>query len=471
MTTMNIFDKSIIQLRTLIKEKKISSKEVWDYFANRSKKNDEKLDIFTTRLEDYNQNSVNNDLPLAGIPFSMKDTYCTKGIRTTASSKVLENFIPPYNATVYQRLLDAGAVLIGKTNCDAWGHGSSTENSDFKITKNPWNDKYVAGGSSGGSAAAVSTYSTAFDIGEDTGGSIRLPASFCGIIGLKVTYGLVSRYGCIAYASSLDTVGPMGGSVGDVARVLEVIAGNDPQDATSTKQNSYSYVNTLERPINGMKIGVPKEYMGDGIDDEVRSKIDDALKVFRKIGATIKEVSLPLTKYAISAYYLIATSETSSNLARYDGIRYGNDRSYFGDEAKRRMMLGGYTLSAGYYDQYYKKALKMRTLFRKDFSEVFSDVDILIAPTSPTPAFKIGEKVDDPLQMYLSDVLTVSINLAGIPSLSVPIGLSKKDNMPIGMQIIGGHFSEDKILNLARKFEQETNFFDVIKKGRDRYKD
>ena len=320
---MDIFGKSITQLRSLIKDKKVSPKEVWEYFAKRSKVNDEKLDIFITRLENSKQSNDNIDLPLAGIPFSMKDTYCTKGVRTTASSKILENFIPPYNATVYQRLLDAGAILVGKTNCDAWGHGSSTENSDYKITKNPWNTDYIAGGSSGGSAAAVSTYSTLFDIGEDTGGSIRLPASFCGIIGLKVTYGLVSRYGCIAYGSSLDTVGPMGTSIKDIATVLEVIAGKDPYDATSTKKQSYSYIKSLNDSIEGLKIGIPKEYMGEGIDSEVKQKVEESLDIYRKMGATIKEVTLPHTQYAIANYYLIATSETSSNLARYDGIRFG----------------------------------------------------------------------------------------------------------------------------------------------------
>ena len=466
---MDIFGKSITQLRRLIKDKKVSPKEVWEYFAKRSKVNDEKLDIFITRLENSKQSNDNIDLPLAGIPFSMKDTYCTKGVRTTASSKILENFIPPYNATVYQRLLDAGAILVGKTNCDAWGHGSSTENSDYKITKNPWNTDYIAGGSSGGSAAAVSTYSTLFDIGEDTGGSIRLPASFCGIIGLKVTYGLVSRYGCIAYGSSLDTVGPMGTSIKDIATVLEVIAGKDPYDATSTKKQSYSYIKSLNDSIEGLKIGIPKEYMGEGIDSEVKQKVEESLDIYRKMGATIKEVTLPHTQYAIATYYLIATSETSSNLARYDGIRFGNDRSYFKDEAKRRLILGGYTLSAGYYDQYYKKALKLKTEFIKDFNTVFNEVDVIMAPVSPTSAFRIREKINDPLQMYLSDMLTVPINLTGIPSLVVPVGLTKK-GLPVGMQIIGNHFEEAKILNIAYQFEKETNFFDVIKKGREKYR-
>lgn len=465
---MDLFGKSITQLRELIQSKKVSSGEVWEYFAKRSKKNDKELDIFITRLEKTQQKDVDVNLPLAGIPFALKDTYNTKGIRTTAGSKVLDDYIPQFNATVYQRLIRAGATLIGKTNCDAWGHGSSTENSDFKITKNPWNTEYVAGGSSGGSAAAIATNSTVFDIGEDTGGSIRQPAAFCGIIGLKVTYGLVSRYGCVAYASSLDTVGPMGATVKDVATVLEVIAGNDPFDAASTPKKSYSYVPELDKSIEGLKIGVPKEYMGDGVDDDVRRRIEETLDVYRKLGATITEISLPHTKYAISTYYLLATSETSSNLARYDGIRYGNNRAHFGAEAMRRIMLGSYTLSAGYYDQYYKKALKVRTNILEDFANAYKEVDVIAAPVAPTPAFKIGEKVNDPLQMYLSDVHTVSVNVAGIPSLSIPVGLSD-NGLPVGMQLMGNHFEEGKLLNVARKLEQETNFFDVIEKGRKKY--
>ncbi|MDA1317381.1 MAG: Asp-tRNA(Asn)/Glu-tRNA(Gln) amidotransferase subunit GatA [bacterium] len=465
---MNIFGTSITQLRELIKQKKVSPAEVWEYFAKRSKLNDEKLGIFITRLNTPLQKVDNLELPLAGIPFSMKDTYNTKDIRTTAASKVLENYIPQYNATVYQRLINAGAMLVGKTNCDAWGHGSSTENSDYKITKNPWNTEYVAGGSSGGSAAAVATNSTVFDIGEDTGGSIRLPAAFCGIIGLKVTYGLVSRYGCVAYASSLDTVGPMATTVEDVAIVLEVIAGNDTYDGTSTSIKSFEYKKTLNDSIEGLTIGVPKEYMTDGIDADVRSRVEESIDVYRKLGATIKEISLPHTKYAISTYYLLATSETSSNLARYDGIRYGYNRAAFGPEAMRRIMLGSYTLSAGYYDQYYKKALKVRTKIHEDFEQAFKEVDVIAAPVSPTPAFKIGEKASDPLQMYLSDVLTVSINIAGIPSLSIPVGLTS-NNLPVGMQLIGNHFEEAKLLNIAHQFEQETHFFDVIEKGRKKY--
>src|SRR3990167_4520303 len=467
---MDLFGKSLIELQELIKTKKVSSKEVFDYFAKRSKKYNPKLNAFHTLLDKPVTESSATGGSLYGIPFSMKDTYNTKGVQTTASSRVIDDYIPPYNATVYERLVKAGAVILGKSNCDAWGHGSSTENSDFGVTKNPWNNDYVAGGSSGGSAAALSAYLSPFEIGEDTCGSIRLPAAFCGVVGLKVTYGLVSRYGCIAYASSLDTVGPMTTSVHDMAAILEIIAGNDPYDATSTFTKSFSYLNTLDRKVSGLKIGVPKEYFGEGIDPEVERKTKEALGIFEKLGATVKEISLPHTKYAIAAYYLLVTSETSSNLARYDGIRFGNDRNFFAAEAKRRLMLGGYTLSAGYYDQYYKKAQKVRTIFREDFDDAFKDVDLIIAPVSPIPAFKIVEKINNPLQMYLSDIHTVPVNLTGIPSLSVPIGLSK-EGLPIGMQIMGNHFQEDKILNVGYQFEQETNFFDVIKKGREKYKD
>lgn len=467
---MDLFGKSVTELVQLIKDKKVSSKEVFDYFAKRSKKYNKNLNAYITLLDEPITQAGNNSGPLYGIPFSTKDTYNAKGVRTTASSRVIEDYVSPYNATVYERLINAGATILGKTNCDAWGHGSSTENSDFEVTKNPWNEEYVAGGSSGGSAAAISAYLSPFEIGEDTGGSIRLPAGFCGVIGLKVTYGLVSRFGCIAYASSLDTVGPMTSSVTDMAAILEIIAGNDPFDATSTPTKSFSYLKTLDKSVSGLKIGVPKEYFGEGVDPQVEQKTKEALAVFEKMGATVKEISLPHTKYAIATYYLLVTSETSSNLARYDGIRYGNDRSYFAPEAKRRLMLGGYTLSAGYYDQYYKKAQKVRTIFKNDFNEAFKDVDVIIAPVSPTPAFKIGAKADNPLQMYLSDIHTVPVNLAGIPSLSVPIGLSR-EGLPIGMQIMASHFEEDKILNAAYQFEKETNFFDVIKKGQEKYKD
>lgn len=406
--------------------------------------------------------SATSHKPLLGIPFSMKDIYSTKGIKTTAGSKILENYIPPYNATVYQKLIDADAILIGKTNCDAFGHGSSTENSDFGTTKNPWNKEYVAGGSSGGSAAALASDMTIFEVGEDTGGSIRMPSSFCSVTGLKVTYGRVSRFGAIAYASSLDSVGPMGKTVYDNAYLLNIMAGNDPQDATSSPSKVPDYIYGIEKDIKGIKIGIPKEFYQEGLDQEVKENINKALKTLEKKGAEIVDVSIPSTEYGIATYYIIAPSETSSNLARYDGIRFGLERTNFGDEAKRRIMLGTYALSAGYYDAYYKKAMQVRTLIRKDFNETFnpstgSGCDVIISPVSPTPPFKIGEKVNDPLQMYLVDVYTVLVNLAGLPSLALPCGFSKV-GLPIGMQIIGPQFSEEILLNVGYQYEQATNW-------------
>jgi aspartyl-tRNA(Asn)/glutamyl-tRNA(Gln) amidotransferase subunit A len=399
---------------------------------------------------------------LYGIPFSMKDAYLTKGIKTTTGSKVLEEFVPNFNATVYQKILNAGGVLIGKTNQDPWGHGSTTENSDFGPVKNPWNTDYVPGGSSGGSAASVATHLAAFDIAEDTGGSIRLPANFCGVPGLKVSYGLVSRYGATSYASSLDTVGPIGKTVEDIALIMEAIAGNDPYDATTVSwKTPPQYTQSLHNSLKGMKIGLPKEYFVDGIDPEVRASIENAIEVYKKLGVEFKEISLPMTEYAIATYYLIATSETSSNLGRYDGIRYGHNRSYMGPEQKRRIMLGTFTLSAGYYDAYYLKAAKIRTLIKQDFQKAFAEVDAIIAPVSPTPAFKIGEKIDDPLTMYLGDIFTVSISLAGMPSLAVPSGFTKS-GLPLGFQIIGNSFQEEKILNIGHQYEREVGGFTLL---------
>jgi len=454
---------SISQIRDLIKRKKISPKEVYSFFLKRIKKYNPKINAFLTVVEKPQIDKKKETQPLFGIPFSMKDTYLTKGIRTTAGSKVLENYLPQYNATVYQRLKDTGAVLIGKTNCDAWGHGSSTENSDFGVVKNPWNDDYVAGGSSGGSAAGVAAGMTLFDIGEDTGGSIRLPASFCSVVGLKVTYGRVSRYGCIAFASSLDTVGPITRSVEDCALVMEVIAGRDPFDATTGTDRPPQYSQLLGKNVKGMTLGTAKEYFVKEVDQEVKESLEESIKVFKKLGIKIKEVSLPMTQYSIPVYYLIAPSETSANLARYDGIRYGGKRSLFGAEAKRRVILGTYTLSAGYYDDYYLKATKVRTLIREEFENALKEVDAILAPVSPTPPFRIGEKANNPLEMYLADIFTVPVNLAGIPSLAIPSGFSKK-GLPIGMQIIGRHFDEATILNLGYQYEKEVGGFPVLKR-------
>ncbi len=450
---MDLLKISLAQLADKVKENEISPREIWSFFQKRIVDLNKKLNVYLTVQEEMLLNDDKKDQLFYGIPFSMKDTYSTKGIRTTAGSKVLNKHTPSFNATVYERLLTSGAMLMGKSNCDAWGHGSSTENSDFGVTKNPWNQDYVAGGSSGGSAAAVAAGFSMFDIGEDTGGSIRMPSSFCSVVGLKPTYGLISRYGCIAYASSLDTVGPITRSVEDCAFVLQVVAGYDGLDATTNQRKTEHYSKTLQDSIKGKKIGIPKEYSSEGTSQEVALQLDKAVDMFKELGCEIVSISLPMTKYAIATYYLIAPSETSSNLGRYDGIRYGNDRSAFGAEAKRRIILGTFTLSAGYYDAYYKRATKVRTLIKQDFETAFEHVDVILAPTSPTPPFKIGEKVENPLQMYLSDIFAVPVNLAGIPSLAVPCGFTS-DNLPVGIQLIGKHFSEAELLNVGYQFEK-----------------
>lgn len=453
---MNLSYKSIKELRKLLDEKKVSPEELYSYYLNRIKKLNPKLNAYLTIIDKPDISKSGKDKPLFGIPFSMKDTYNVKGVRTTAGAQVLKNHISSYDSTVYARLKNAGAVLIGKTNCDAWGHGVSTANSDFGTTKNPWNMEYVPGGSSGGSGAALASDLCTFSIGEDTGGSIRCPASFCSITGLKVTYGLVSRYGCVAFASSLDTVGPMGTNVEDLAIVLEIIAGKDEFDATASGNLVPKFSQNLNKKIAGMKAGVPIEYFTKGVDDEVALNVENAIKVLERLGVKTVSVSLPMTKYAIAAYYLINPSETSSNLARYDGIRYGTSRDFFGAEAKRRIMLGTYTLSAGYYEAYYKKATKIRTLIRKDFEQAFRNLDFIVGPVTPTPPFKIGEKTDDPLTAYLEDAFTAPINLAGIPSLALPAGFTK-NKLPVGFQIIGKHFDEAKLLNIGYLYEQEAN--------------
>jgi len=466
---------TVTETRDRLSKKEISSLDLVSACLNQIKKKDPKIKAFITVCQDEARSRAKEvdqliasgkadfkSQPLLGIPFSLKDVYMTKGIKTTAGSKILKDHIAAYDATIYKKLTQSGAILIGKTNCDAWGHGSSTENSDFFVTKNPWNTDYVAGGSSGGSAAAVASDFSLFEVGEDTGGSIRLPASFCSIVGLKVTYGLVSRYGSIAYASSLDTVGPMTKTVADCALVLESLVGLDPLDATSSDKGKKEYSKLINQPIKNLSLGLPKEFFKNGLDPEVKEKINKSIKVFKSLGCKIKEISLPMSQYAIACYYLIATSETSSNLARYDSIRYGEGRNQFGDEAKRRIMLGAFTLSSGYYDAYYLKATKVRTLIKNDFAKAFNQVDAIIAPTSPTPSFKVGEKVNDPLKMYLSDIFTIPINLVGIPSLAIPSGLSK-NGLPIGMQIIGKQFSEDKILNIGHQYEKAVGGFPRIK--------
>ncbi|HEY4053350.1 MAG TPA: Asp-tRNA(Asn)/Glu-tRNA(Gln) amidotransferase subunit GatA [Terriglobales bacterium] len=406
--------------------------------------------------------------PLAGVPVGIKDVMVTKSVRTTAGSKILGNYIPPYDCTAVARLEAAGAVVLGKLNCDEFAMGSSNENSAFKPVHNPRDLSRVPGGSSGGSAATVAADMAVATLGSDTGGSIRQPASFCGVVGLKPTYGRVSRYGLIAFASSLDHIGPLTKTVKDAAIMLRTIAGRDPMDSTSAELPVPDYVTEIDTPVKGMKIGVAKEYFGEGLDPETRSAIEDAIQRFAGMGCEIVDVSLPHTSYAIPAYYLVATAEASSNLARFDGVRYGfrakGGRSLsdmyrrtrddgFGTEVKRRIMLGTYALSAGYYDAYYLKAQRVRTLLTRDFEEAFKKVDVIVGPTCPTPAFKLGEKVDDPLAMYLADIYTVTANLAGIPGISIPVGESK-EKLPIGMQIFGKHFDEATILRAAHAYEK-----------------
>ncbi|MGA9173426.1 MAG: Asp-tRNA(Asn)/Glu-tRNA(Gln) amidotransferase subunit GatA [Thermoactinomyces sp.] len=405
---------------------------------------------------------------LTALPAGIKDNMCTEGLTTTCASKLLANYVPIYNATVVDKLNAAGAIAMGKLNMDEFAMGSSTENSAFQLTRNPWDLERVPGGSSGGSAAAVAAGEVYFALGSDTGGSIRQPAAFCGVVGLKPTYGRVSRYGLVAFASSLDQIGPLTKNVEDAAYVLQAISGLDVKDSTSADVEVPDYLSALTGDIKGLSVGVPKEMMGEGVSEGVRARVQEAIQKLEQMGATIQEVSLPHSDYAVATYYLIAPAEASSNLARYDGVRYGvrkpgknlldmylETRSQgFGSEVKRRIMLGTYALSSGYYDAYYLKAQKVRTLIRQDFERIFEKVDVIVGPTAPTTAFKIGEKVDDPLTMYMNDILTIPVNLAGLPAISVPCGLS--DGLPVGLQIIGKAFDESTILRVAHAYEQET---------------
>ncbi|MDA1165577.1 MAG: Asp-tRNA(Asn)/Glu-tRNA(Gln) amidotransferase subunit GatA [Planctomycetota bacterium] len=409
---------------------------------------------------------------LAGLPVAVKDNICTKGLATTCASRMLENFVPPYDAHVTTQLLNADAVIIGKANLDEFAMGSSTENSALKVTRNPWDTDCTPGGSSGGSAAAVAARLAPLGVGSDTGGSIRQPASFCGVVGLKPTYGRVSRYGLIAFASSLDQIGSFATDVTGAALLLETLAGHDNRDSTSVDRPVPNYSATLEQPLTGLRVGVVSEFFGEGIDADVDTSVKAAIDVYRSLGAEVSEVSLPHTKYAVATYYLIACSEASSNLARYDGVHYGHRAEQFenmidmyaasraegfGAEVKRRIMLGVFALSEGYSDQYYLKSLKVRRLIRNDFDLVFENVDVLAGPTCPTPAFRIGELVDDPLKMYLSDICTISANLAGIPGVSIPAGFSS-DGLPIGMQLLAAPFEEETLLRAARMYERETDW-------------
>jgi aspartyl-tRNA(Asn)/glutamyl-tRNA(Gln) amidotransferase subunit A len=408
---------------------------------------------------------------LLGIPLAIKDNICTKNIPTTCSSKILSNFIPTYESTVTSRLIEQGYILIGKTNMDEFAMGSSTENSGFYPTRNPWDLERIPGGSSGGPAAAVASDECIAALGSDTGGSIRQPAAFCGVVGLKPTYGRVSRFGLVAFASSLDQIGPITKQVRDSAILMNIISGYDPLDSTSAPLPVPDFTAALGQDIKGLKMGVPKEYFIEGIEREVEVLVKEAIKRLELLGAIPVEVSLPHTGYAIATYYIIATSEASSNLARYDGMRYGlrsegkdlietylNTRAHgLGAEVKRRIMLGTYALSAGYYEAYYKKAQQVRTLIKQDFESAFKEVDVIVTPTSPTAAFKLEEKIADPLQMYLSDIFTISVNLAGVPGISIPCGFTA-DNLPVGLQIIGRHFDEESILKVAYAYEQSTEW-------------
>jgi len=454
---------TITQAAEGLKTKQFTSTELTEFYISRIKKRDKTINAFLTVTDEIARNEAeevdvliadNQKLsPIAGIPCAIKDVICTKNIKTTAASKILEDFIPPYNATVVTKLKENHAIILGKTNCDEFAMGASTENSAYFSTKNPYDLTKVPGGSSGGSAAAVASDMCIWALGSDTGGSIRQPSSLCGVVGLKPTYGLVSRYGLISMASSLDQIGPITKTVEDAALILDVITGWDPFDATSLETKKQTYKKTLKSGINGLKIGVAKEYFSQGLDSGVKDVIKKAIAKLESCGGKIVEVSLPHQEYALAVYYLIMCSEVSANLARFDGIRFGKTRDYFGDEVKRRIILGTYALSAGYHDQYYQKATKVRSLIKKDFENAFKKVDVICGPVSPTVAWTLGEKLDDPLKMYLSDIYTVTANLVGIPAISVPAG--SFNDLPVGLQIMAPHLREDLILRVGYTFENE----------------
>jgi aspartyl-tRNA(Asn)/glutamyl-tRNA(Gln) amidotransferase subunit A len=457
---------SISELSELLRSREVSSVQLVSEAYHCIESLDPQLFSFITlrdkqevlqeaEAKDRDRNSTHS--PLYGLPFSVKDAYCTKGLRTTSGSKILDTFIPPYNATVVQRLLDAGAILIGKNNLDAWGHGGSTENTDYHAAHNPWDTSRIPGGSSGGPAIAIATRMVSFGIGEDTGGSIRNPASMCNVSGLKVTYGRVSRLGNIAYASSLDSVGPMAKSVADLAYILEVIAGKDPHDATSSAMPVEKYSEYLGKDIKGKIIGLPKEFFAEGIDPEVKDTVLKAAEKLESLGAELREVSMPALKYGVSIYYLIAMSETSSNLARYDGIRYGDERETLSAETMRRIMLGTYALSAGYAEELYKKAQKARTLIIQEYDRVLGECDSILSPVTPSLTPKIGELINDPLRNLLEDLYTVTINLVGVPSLAIPAGFSST-GLPIGIQLIGKKFHEGELFQIGHAYQQITDW-------------
>ena len=478
----NITNLTVHELVEKLKSNELTSEEITKAYIDRINDKEKDVGAFVTLTTDDaekkaseidNQRKENEETPqFAGIPIGIKDNLCTKGVKTTCSSKMLENFVSPYDATVVEKLNKEGIISLGKLNMDEFAMGSSTENSAIKITHNPWDLNRVPGGSSGGSAAAVAGDLVPWALGSDTGGSIREPAAFCGVVGLKPTYGLVSRYGLVAFASSLDQVGPITKDVKDNAMLLNIIAGHDEKDSTSYDIEKKDYTKNLEKDIKGMKIGVPKEFFGEGINETVKEQLNKAIETYKKLGAIVEETSLDVAQASLAAYYIIACAEASSNLGRFDGIRYGyrakdyttlkelyvNSRTEgFGDEVKRRIILGTYVLSSGYYDAYYKKAQKVRTYVKNEFDKAFQKYDVLLTPVSPNTAFKIGEKCNNPMEMYLADICTVPVNIAGLPGISIPCGVDSK-GMPIGMQLIGNRFEEEKILNAAYTFEQEIKF-------------
>lgn len=472
--------KTIAELSKDLAAKKISSTELTQFFLERIKRFDKELNSFITLTEEHalqaakladQQIAAGKAGPLTGIPIAQKDIFCTQGVLTTCGSKILNNFISPYDATVVKRFKEAGTVMLGKTNMDEFAMGSSNETSFYGAVKNPWNLETVPGGSSGGSAAAVAAHLAPGATGTDTGGSIRQPAALCNITGLKPTYGRVSRFGMIAFASSLDQGGPFARTAEDVAMLLNAMAGFDKNDSTSVDQPVPDYTKNLNDSVKGLRIGLPKEFFGGGLDPEIEKLIHASIKEYEKQGATIHEISLPNTGLSIPAYYVVAPAECSSNLSRFDGVRYGyrcenpvdledlykRSRSEgFGEEVKRRIMIGTYALSAGYYDAYYLKAQKIRCLIKKDFDEAFKNVDVIMGPTSPTTAFKIGEKSNDPISMYLSDIYTIAVNLAGLPGMSVPAGFVR--GLPVGLQLIGNYFEESRLLNVAHAYQKATDW-------------
>ena len=483
---MDLTELTVHELQEKLKNKEINVSDITKAYISRIDEKEKDVQAFVTVLKEEAlkkseevqaqfDNRENN--ALAGIPIGIKDNINTKGIRTTCSSKMLENFISPYNATVIEKINEENMITLGKLNIDEFAMGASTEYSYFKKTKNPWNLSRVPGGSSGGSAAAVAANMVPFALGSDTGGSIRQPAAFCGVVGLKPTYGLVSRYGLVAFAPSLDQIGPITKDVKDCAILLNVIAGHDEKDTTSANIEKKDYTKALKNDVKGLKIGVSKEFLGEGINEEVKSRILEAIEEYKKLGAIVEECSLDIAKYALASYYIIACAEASSNLGRFDGIRYGyrsknfnnikelykNSRSEgFGEEVKRRIILGTYVLSSGYYDAYYKKAQQVRTLVKQEFEKCFNKYDVILTPTSPTVAFEFGSKSNNPLEMYMADICTVSVNIAGVPAISIPCGVDS-NGMPVGLQLIGNNFAEETILNAAYTFEQQFEFREKYK--------